>query len=93
MARGDAGIVEDREQTVEIGALTVEQLRCGIANLRLRVAVGRQSRGEGEEAGFGHEPKLYIPFAGTRPRAIKFLCLLHNRTILPPRRPYRLRAA
>jgi hypothetical protein len=47
MPGGDAGIVEDREQAVEVGAVAVEQQRGGIANLRLSIAVGRQSRGEG----------------------------------------------
>ena len=67
MAGGDAGIVEDREQAVEVGAVAVEQQRGGIANLRLSIAVGRQSRGEGEEAGFRHELKLYTRFPGTSP--------------------------
>ena len=51
MSGGDAGIVEHRHQAVEVGTVAVEQPGGGIANLLLAIAVGRQSRGEGEEAG------------------------------------------
>jgi hypothetical protein len=50
MTGGDAGILEHRQEALKIDSIAVEQPGGGLANLLLAIAIGRQSRGEGEQA-------------------------------------------
>ncbi len=78
MARLDAGMIEDRQEPVEPGAIPVEQPSGGGTDLGLGVAEGRQGGRETEKVRFSHGRRYILARAGlllaSESQVIKTLC-------------------